>query len=211
MASLKGVITVSCPQDCGEFDAEVWTLIRADEDPDLKDMVRGGELNLVQCPVCGKLFYGSVPVVYLDPQADLSIFVFPQAGEHGEVERKLREEFALLRDGLLRELKMHAEPVVFFGAELLKEFLVSEQFLRDESDIIEYAARELGLETVMLAPARARECDWPYRVPAPGGRRTAAAVLPACDKVLAGYPALARLAKFRAALEKDPKLDRELA
>lgn len=210
MASLKGVVAATCPQGCGEFETEVWSLIRADEDPELKDTILGGELNLVLCPDCGKLFYCPASVIYLDPPVDLAVFVFPEDADRSTIEEKIKEEFALVKEGLLKELKMHSEPVIFFGVEPLKEFLDNEQFLRDEGDITGYAATELGLKTMGLRPALARENGWPYRIPAEQGTVSAKSVLSACEKVLAVYKNLARLEKFRAALAKDPKLAKEL-
>ncbi len=188
----------------------MWSLIRADEDPELKDTILGGELNLVLCPDCGKLFYCPASVIYLDPPVDLAVFVFPEDADRSTMEEKIKEEFALVKEGLLQELKMHSEPVIFFGVEPLKEFLDNEQFLRDEGDITEYAAAELGLKTMGLRPALARENGWPYRIPAEQGAVSVKSVLSACEKVLAVYKNLARLEKFRAALAKDPKLAKEL-
>jgi len=210
MASLKGAVTANCPQGCGEFETEVWSLIRADQDPDLTDTIRGGELNLVQCPHCQALFYSPVPVIYLDPPVDLCAFIYPADAPREGVEEKLKADFAALKDGLLRELKMQAEPLVFFGMEAFKEFLEKEQFLRDESEIIDYAAREQELEVAPLKPAVSRELDWPYRVPVLKAGRTVENVLTGCDRVLENYAHLARLEKFRAALAQKPELVREL-
>ena len=56
MASIKGTAAVTCPNKCEEFEAEVWSFVRGDEDPGLKDAIIFGELNVVRCPHCDAIF-----------------------------------------------------------------------------------------------------------------------------------------------------------
>jgi hypothetical protein len=55
MPSMKGTVIASCPAGCGDFETVVWTLIRADEDQDLKDTVWAASLiwhNARSAPSC---------------------------------------------------------------------------------------------------------------------------------------------------------------
>ena len=36
---------------------EVWSVINVDLDPELKDLLLGGELNMTECEACHKTFY----------------------------------------------------------------------------------------------------------------------------------------------------------
>ena len=53
MKSIKNDGAACCPNNCEPFEVEYWSLISADQNPDLKEAALGGELNLVQCPECG--------------------------------------------------------------------------------------------------------------------------------------------------------------
>ncbi|MFA6583564.1 MAG: CpXC domain-containing protein [Elusimicrobiaceae bacterium] len=210
MPSMKGTVIASCPAGCGDFETVVWTLIRADEDQDLKDTVLGGELNLAQCPVCSQLCYCKTSVIYLDPPHDVAVIVLPEGTEQETMSDKIKSEYETIKGGLARELKIETEPVIVFGTEPLRDIIQAEQFTGDESEIIGYAVREMDLEAVAVKPGRARAKGWPYVVPCEKGSVSVKGVLSAAEKVLAQYHSLSRLEKMSRDLAARPELLKEV-
>ena len=76
MKSIRNESAAHCPSGCEPFEVEYWSLIRADQNPDLKESILGGELNLVRCPECGTYFHHDEDLLYLDIPAELLVFVF---------------------------------------------------------------------------------------------------------------------------------------
>src|SRR5579872_7474332 len=79
-------IDVTCV-DCGEeFRATVWTAIHAKEDSELKDLLWGGELNLLICPHCGQVFFYEHFLLYQDPAEEILAYVYPEREETNRTE-----------------------------------------------------------------------------------------------------------------------------
>src|SRR3989339_22643 len=100
--SMAGAVEARCPKGCKPFQADVWSLINASSDPELKELVMSGELNLLICPACGTSFYQEVPVVYADPELELLAFLFPHSFEKNReaLTAKMMEDYKLLEPGL---------------------------------------------------------------------------------------------------------------
>ncbi|HOX22795.1 MAG TPA: CpXC domain-containing protein, partial [Elusimicrobiales bacterium] len=108
MKSIRGVVEAKCPHcQAPEFEAEIWSFIRADSEPELKEAVLYGELNLLECPECKNFFYFESPVVYFDPQIELLVFLLPHSYEKEAVmwREKMASDFASIKQGLASELK----------------------------------------------------------------------------------------------------------
>src|SRR3954465_13715962 len=79
-------IDIECP-DCGEeYRGTVWVAIHAGQDPELKDLLLGGELNLVSCPGCLHVFYQDHFLIYQEPAAELVVYVYPEGQREQEAE-----------------------------------------------------------------------------------------------------------------------------
>src|SRR5579871_5023263 len=78
-------IDITCEQCGKEFRGTIWTAIHAKQDPELKELLLGGEINLVMCPECSHVAYQDHFVLYQDPTAELIAYVYP-ASEHGNIE-----------------------------------------------------------------------------------------------------------------------------
>src|SRR5438445_5008359 len=83
-------IDITC-EECGEeFRGTVWVAVHAGQDPELKDLLLGGELNLVSCPECGHVTFQDHFLIYQEPAAGLVAYVYPEAQRDREAElRKL--------------------------------------------------------------------------------------------------------------------------
>ena len=86
-------IDITCEQCGEEFRGTIWTAVHAKQDPELKDLLMGGELNMVMCPECSHVAYHEHFVLYQDPAAELVAYVYPDAQ---------REEAEALKDMMLR-------------------------------------------------------------------------------------------------------------
>lgn len=186
MKSIKNEAAASCPNHCEPFDVEYWSLVSADQDPDLKSAILGGELNLVRCPECGTFFHHDGDLIYFDAPSELLVFVFSEKDRQREPEllARMHKDYDLIKTTLLKQLNMDYPPVSVFGLEALKGVLEAEEKVSDESEAIAAASAALGLRVARLKPSYARENHFPFYVPAPAQDETANGYAIAASKVL---------------------------
>ena len=166
MKSIKNESPAQCPNHCEPFDVEYWSLVRADQDPDLKTAIMGGELNLVQCPECGTFFHHDGDLIYFDQPSELLVFVFSEKDRQREPEllARMQHDYELIKNTLLKQLNMDYPPLSVFGLEALKKVLESEETVGYESEVIAASAAEKGLSVARLKPSYARAHHFPYYV-----------------------------------------------
>lgn len=79
---------VTCP-NCGTpYTAEVHQLIDVGRNPELKQMLLSGQLNVAVCPSCGAAGQLSSALVYHDPQHELFMIYMPQELNLDQVQRE---------------------------------------------------------------------------------------------------------------------------
>lgn len=159
---------VHCPHGCEPFETDYFCFIRADENPDLKDAILGGELHLARCPECGAFFHHEKELIYLDPSNELLVFMLPSESKAREAElrKRMQDDYRTVKDVLLKDLKLDYPPVCVFGLEELKLLLENEQRTALESEIVAAASAAEGFEIARLKPSYAREHHFPYYIPA---------------------------------------------
>ena len=163
--SVKQKHEITCR--CGfMFEAELWDGVNAQEQPDLKELLLDGELNIVVCPSCGEMFYAEHFMIYFDPSEELLAFVFPEARkrEKEKCSKEMREKF----ENIKLESNSYGvdyEPMVLFGLESLMEFLVKQEENELEIQVVEKLAKELGLGIARLRPSIARTYGIPKVLP----------------------------------------------
>ena len=186
MKSIKNEAAAHCPNHCEPFDVEYWSLVSGDQDPDLKSAIMGGELNLVKCPECGTFFHHDGELIYFDAPAELLVFVFSEKDREREPElaKRMQEDYQLIKNTLLKQLKMDYPPVSVFGLEALKNILQAEDTSLFESEAIAAATAAQGFRVARLKPSYAREHHFPFYVPAPSKDETANEYAVAASKVL---------------------------
>jgi hypothetical protein len=87
---------LTCPACGADFEAPVWLILDAQEQPAAAEALRRGELNTVACPACGNSGPAGAPLLYHDGAARRVIFApAPGAAEH-EIRDQARELHALL-------------------------------------------------------------------------------------------------------------------
>ena len=207
MKSIKGEGSVQCPNGCESFDAEYWTLIRGDQDQELKEALLGGELNLVSCPTCGEFFYHDRDIVYFDPPKQLLAFVSPKADKENfeQTKQKMKKDFEFLRKNL-SSMNITYDPFYLAGIEELKALLDYEEFTNCQSDVIAACAAQKGFKVAALNAAEARLKGYPLYIPVAGNKYTAENVKKAAQALVAENPSLNLLN----ALIKDLKEGKDL-
>ncbi|MBR3632616.1 MAG: hypothetical protein IKN49_06135 [Elusimicrobiaceae bacterium] len=185
MRSIKLTENLCCPNGCETFEADRWTFVNVTQNPELKDAVLGGELNLFCCPQCQTFFHGDTDLIYLDEEARLLIFVFSEKNrdQQAQLVHKMQHDYLLLKDTLLKQINLDFGPMCVFGLEELKGVVQKEEERMDESQVIAAAAASLGMRVARLEPAWAREHNFPLYV-AVGADETAKSFAGSARKVL---------------------------
>lgn len=200
--STRGSFRVDCPH-CGEgFDADFWTVVRGDRDHEVKELILSGEFDILMCPHCEKMFQHEVPFMYTDPSKDILAFVMPELWlpKKDEWLAKMRADYEPLRESLAASQGLTGEPMYLFGLAPLSALLDSDRDREEETEVMEFMAREAGLRLAPVKPAAARELDIPFSLPTAKGLKGRAAALKAVQALLAANDALPRLKKLEAAL-----------
>ena len=93
-------LDIICTQCEEEFRGTVWTAIHAGVDPELKDLLLGGELNMVACPKCGFVSFQDSFLIYQEPADELVAYVYPENQE------ELRPELELMMMAGFKEAQL---------------------------------------------------------------------------------------------------------
>lgn len=208
-------IDITC-ESCGdEFRGTVWVAIHAGLDPKLKDLLRGGELNLIACPHCGHVSFQDRFLIYQDPAAELLAYVYPesQRGQETELRTLMLKGFHDAQAGMPEKARVSYEPLLFFGLESLIEQLQLEEALAEQSQVTQVLCKENKLDFELLKPSLARSMSTMRVLPRAGTRHppTRSEVLEGLDRLLTLNPALDFYARLRKAIQENPGWSLETA
>ncbi|MFA5138204.1 MAG: CpXC domain-containing protein [Elusimicrobiota bacterium] len=169
---IKGAVEAKCPNGCQSSEVEVISLVRGDKEPELRDLLKAGELNLIICQDCGAAFYPEAPVVYMDLKAELAAFIFPESYKAQEEHwrAKMREDYAQIKTALKDPAALGGEPFLFFGYEDIRLILQAEDDMADEVEIAEFLSKQLGLSCLRASRRFARELWLPWTLPCTPGK-----------------------------------------
>ncbi|MBI5742941.1 MAG: hypothetical protein HY952_00165 [Elusimicrobia bacterium] len=198
----KGVFRVECPH-CGEsFDADFWTVVRGDRDRDVKELILSGEFDILMCPKCETMFSHEEPFLYIDPTRDLLAIVMPEAYQEKEAEwlERMKKDYEPLRASLSAGQGVTGDPMYLFGLAPLTALLETDRDREEETEVMEFMAREDGLRLLPVKPADARSLDILFTLPMPAGLTGRTAALKAANGLLARNDALPRLKNLAGAL-----------
>jgi hypothetical protein len=120
--SVHNDIDVTCGQCGKEFKGTVWTSINARQDPELKDLLLGGELNILFCPECSHTFFYEHFLLYLDPVLNLAAYVYPPDEEDHkkDLEEMMKRGFADAQAAFDPKDRMKCAPELMFGLDELQ-------------------------------------------------------------------------------------------
>ncbi|OGS22492.1 MAG: hypothetical protein A2314_08325 [Elusimicrobia bacterium RIFOXYB2_FULL_50_12] len=206
---------IRCP--CGEiFEAELWNAINASDDPELKEELLAGEINVVCCPVCGQLFYAEHFLLYQDSAAEILAFIYPSSfiSQASHCMARMQEDFGRAMAELPEASRISYEPILLFGLDTLVELIHEENEELDEVSILQYAARKLHLSLIWLHPSLSRPLQIPRLLPIANKKNATLR-----EQIIAGLSCLleynTHLSRYRKFLEtvnrnKQWKLDKQL-
>ncbi|MDR2399440.1 MAG: CpXC domain-containing protein [Endomicrobium sp.] len=170
--TISNLEEIKCPQG-HLFEASLLSAISVADNPELKESLIAGEINLVSCPVCGEMFYAECFILYHDSENELIAFVYPLSFQEqaAQCKAKMKKEFELALENFEDKHKINYEPILLFGIEDLVLLLRYEQNIEDEESILEYTAHKLSLKIVKISPKLSRKIDIPKLLPVPKGAK----------------------------------------
>jgi hypothetical protein len=156
-----------CPYCEHPNEAEVWSSINVKDDPELKDVLLGGELNMTECQACRKIFYAEHFLLYHDPARELIAFVYErgQEDQRAKFEEKTQADFELTRATVPDELQINYPPTTLFGLDALLALVEWDEEVQIQSEIVSVLSQQKGFPIQTLRPANARRQKLPDVLP----------------------------------------------
>ncbi|MDD3922152.1 MAG: CpXC domain-containing protein [Endomicrobiaceae bacterium] len=145
--------------DCGEtFEAELWKAVNVSDNPEIKELITLGGFNIVSCPKCKQVFYWEHFFVYQDIENELIAYVYPKQYEKQATEYRnhMVKEFKEVVKSMEEFIKIDFEPTLYFGIEDLVSTLKSEEYIKDEIQILNFISKRIELDLIFLKPSVAR-------------------------------------------------------
>jgi hypothetical protein len=96
---------LTCPACGADFEAPVWLILDAQEQPEAAEALRRGELNEVACPACGTSGPAGAPLLFHDGAARRVIFAAAPGAQEHEIRDQARDLHALLVGSIPEELR----------------------------------------------------------------------------------------------------------
>jgi hypothetical protein len=187
---------------------EVWSAINIKEDPELKDLLLGGEINMAECVSCKEIFYAEHFLLYHDPEAELMAFVYPHdyASEKDRWREKTAADFALSQGTLPQEDQLNYPPLTMFGLDSLAFQVEDEEEMDVQGEIVSLLARDAGLGVHKVRASVAREMKIPRVLPyvMGSGKISRDAVVAALDKIKAMNDRLTVYHTLEERIRQDP-------
>lgn len=80
--------TVACPTCGTRFQTPIEQILDVRVDPEVKNRLLSGAVNVAMCPACGNGGALNIPFIYHDPEHEIALLFLPVGVGHGEVERQ---------------------------------------------------------------------------------------------------------------------------
>jgi hypothetical protein len=190
---------------------EIWSIVNVKEDPELRDLLLGGELNMTDCTSCHKVFFAESFLLYHDPAAELLAFVYPHAArdERARHEEKTRTDFETLKASSENAAAFNYAPMSFFGLDELVRLLEEEDERNIQAEIVATLAPELKMPVALLRSSLARDQKVPRVVPgfAQSDRFDRSQLLSALERVEGANPLLSVYSDWRKAILGNPSYE----
>lgn len=201
-------IDITCEKCSHKFRGAVWTAIHAGEDPELKELLLGGELNMVMCPSCSHTAYQSGFLLYQEPSLELAAYVYPheQESEADALRTMMMRGFREAQAAMEEPVRRTYDPELLFGLDSLVDLLHAETDKEEQGEVAATVCRQAGIKTVGLRPWKARQEQMPSLLPladpAVGVNRDN--VIGGLRKLIAINPALTLYSQSLERLESNP-------
>jgi hypothetical protein len=202
-------IDITCPECGDEYRGSIWTAVHAGQDPELKELLLGGELNLTRCTHCSKVIYQDHFVLYQDPAAELIAYVYPEAqrGEVTELEKMMLKGFREAQLVYSEKDRFRYGPTLMFGLGSLTEMLRQEDALAVQSQVAQQLCKQNKLGMVLLRPSQARRLGTMRVLPHTGSasKVSRSEVLKGIEQLLVLNPALGLYAELKKTIDARPE------
>ncbi len=189
-------------------EVEVWSAINVKTDPELKDLLLGGEINMAECASCKEIFYAEHFLLYHDPQFELMAFVYPHTytDERDRWKQKTAEDYAASQSNLPENERLSYPPITLFGLDQLVFLVEDEEENEIQGEIITLYTPGNGFKVRALTHAVARQQNIPRFVPylETSQAPTRDSVLGALEKIRALNDRLYVYGKFEETLRGNP-------
>jgi hypothetical protein len=152
---------------CGEvYEAELMSAMNPSDDPEIKECILTGSVNLARCPKCKKTFYVERFFLYRDDLSEILAFVYPLSFQNRrqDYEKEMFENLKNLNQSE-NNLKINYEPILIFGIESLMEILKTERDRECEEEILELIQSVVVVDTIKIRPSLARKLNIPKLIP----------------------------------------------
>jgi len=201
-------IDITCPQCGEEFKGVVWTAIHANQDPELRDLLLGGEINLLMCPECSHVAYQDHFILFQDPAAELIAYIYPMSHQADEdfLRTATVANFKEAQAVYPPKDQKDYDPLLVFGLETFVKMMQAEDLLAAQSQIAQALCKENGIPFTMLRPYEARRLRTMRVLPTsvPTNKPTRADVLAGLEKLLTLNPTLDLYSKLCTRIQEDP-------
>lgn len=156
---------MECPACKYPNKVEVWSVVNVKEDPELKDILLGGEMNMAECTSCKHVFYAEHFIIYHESDRELMAFVYPFSyrPDAKKWEEKTAADFAVFQQDSTEPLTY--KPVTIFGLDELVQLVQSEEEMSIQGEIVRTLAEEHHFPIETLKPAQARALKLPSVLP----------------------------------------------
>jgi hypothetical protein len=200
-------LNITCP-DCGEeYKGVVWTAVHAAHDPELKDILLGGELNLLMCPQCSHVAYQDHFVLYQDPAAEVVAYIYPLSQQNDEeflratTLANYKEAQAVYKP----QDRKDYDPLLVFGLKTFVDMMQAEEARAEQSQVAEALCKENEIPYVLLRPSEARRLRTMRVLPTAkvSAKPSRADVLAGLEKLLTINPTLDLYSKLCTRIQDD--------
>jgi hypothetical protein len=137
-------VAITCPNCRTNFQTPVFQLVDVGQQPELKQALLSGRLNVAVCPKCGAGGLLATPLVYHDPDKQLFLSLFPQ-----EVQAKPEEQERFV--GTLQGIVMQMLP-----ADKPKGYLLNPRRFITLTSMLDTILEAEGISKEALAAQRKR-------------------------------------------------------
>jgi len=153
--SEKKPYTIKCPK-CGEQnEVQLFESINVRQEPELRDQLMANKVNEVACLACAFSFRVDKPLLYIDQDHQLMIYLIPASEQQYETGEDQFNEFLRNMLGLLPvDFRAPEVQLVFSRIELIERIFLTEARLNPR--IIEYIKHKIYAQNGAKIPPQAK-------------------------------------------------------
>jgi Zn ribbon nucleic-acid-binding protein len=153
--SEKKPYTIKCPK-CGEQnEVQLYESINVRQEPELRDQLMANKINEVTCSSCGFAFRVDKPLLYIDQDHQLMIYLIPASEKQYDTGEDQFNEFLRNMLGVLPvDFRAPEVQLVFSRVEMIERIFLTEAGLNPR--IIEYIKHKIYAQNGAKIPPLAK-------------------------------------------------------